>query len=90
MKHIDKSIISVVTVIALVKISVADEWVCTTTILDTILIHTLNIVNNSLCGFLVTFARILHELGNQTNSKREVWSTVRQINKATDQLSIFG
>ena len=88
MKHIARSRFSIVNVASPIEISVADKWFYSTTILDTILISTLNIVRNSLCSLLVSFSRIMHELGNHTNNKGEIWSFVCQINQDTKQLWI--
>jgi len=49
---------------------------------------TLEITNNYFDDFPMTLSRILHKPRNHANNKRDVRSTVSEINKDIDQLSI--
>ena len=69
MKDNSKSGFLIITITFLAKVGVPDQQIWMLTLFDTKLRYTLQIMNNSLCIFLVAFSRILHEARDHTNNK---------------------
>ena len=80
LKHKTRSWFAVITITILVRVSVLDQWIGASTILDTKIRGTLHIVGNVFFILPMTFSRILHEEGHQTDCKQDIWWTMNEIN----------
>lgn len=90
MKSKTRSWFLIITVAYPVGVSIADQQVQTSTVLDTKLNNTLQIMDDMLCNLPMTFSRILYEAGHHANGKGNVWSPTSEVNQTIDQPMIQG
>ena len=83
-KNKSKSVFLIIFIAFPVGVGVDDWWVWTSTIFDTKLRGTLQVIDDVLCNFLVTFSKILNESWHHIDNKGNVWATMGKIDKATN------
>ena len=83
-RHKSKSGFLIITISFPVKVGLANQRIWTSTMFDTKPRCTLQIINNTLCIFLVDFYMIMDEVVNHTNNNENVQSTISEVDKAMD------